>query len=236
MAGVHGEHMYGYVDRVPGLCSVATQFFHINFVPLFPLGTYIVLEGASPQQGPQGKRIPMNAKSVLVGYFRGWVGLAAVGLFAYCAIQAGTILLDGQPDGLVRGLVIAGLLAAYCCVWWAMLATHRSWLAAWGVVLAATGGYFWWDHANPPPPKPANPFKAVMPKLLKEREELPTFLAWAHGCLFALCAMRTFDTAGRLRAYDLGEMLGLTEEQIDEIRESQSPQPDGQPKADEYSS
>lgn len=236
MAGVHGEHMYGYVDRVPGLCHVATQFFHINFVPLFPLGTYLILEGANPQQGPQGKRIPMSAKSVLLGYFRGWVGLGAIVLFGYCAIQAGTILLDGQPDGLIRGLVIAGLLAAYGCVWWAIIGSHKSWLLAWAVVLAATGGYFWWDHENPPPPKPANPFKAAMPKLLKEREEMPTFFLWAHGCLFALGVMRTFDTAGRLRSYELGEMLGLTEEQIDAIRDGPAHETELQPKADEYSS
>lgn len=217
MAGVHGERMYGYVDRVPGLCHVATQFFHFNFVPIFPLGSYLIQENAPVSQGIQGRRIGMSLKSVLVGYFRGWVGLATIVLFAICAIQAGETILDGQANDLAHVLVFGGLTLVYGCVWWAMLGSHKSWILAWLVVLAATGGYFWWDSANPVPPKPANPFKAPAFAGRKHREELPTLLLSANGCLFALAALRSFDNAGRAKAYELGELLGLSEDDMDEI-------------------
>ncbi|QEL15290.1 hypothetical protein [Limnoglobus roseus] len=231
MAGVHGEHMYGYVDRVPGLCYVSTRFFHINFVPLIPLGSFVVLEGTEAEQGFQGKRIGFNAKSVLLGYFRGWVGLAVIVLFGYCAIQAGEIWSDGA-DALTRGLVICGLVAWYGCVWWALIASHKSWLIGWLLVLAGSAGYFAWDHENPPPQKPANfnPFRAAPPKVQQHREELPTVLLYANGCLFALSVLRTFDKAGRSRAYALGELLGVGDEQMDAIWEKAT----GQPIPDEY--
>ncbi len=231
MAGVHGERMYGYVDRVPGLCYVATQFFHFNFVPLFPLGSYVVLEGSEAEQGFQGKRIGFNAKSLLLGYFRGWVGLAVIVLCAMCAIFAGEIWSDGA-DGLTRGLVICGLVAWYGCVWWVLIAWHKSWLFGWLVVLVGSGGYFAWDHENPPPPRPANmnPFRVALPKIQQHREELPLLLLCGNGCLFALAVMRTFDKAGRSRAYELGEILGVGEEQMDAIWEKAT----GLPMPDEF--
>lgn len=218
MAGVHGERMYGYADRVPGLCYVATQFWHFNFVPLVPLGSYLVMEGSEGEKGFQGKRIGFNAKSLLLGYFRGWVGLAVIVLFVICSIQAYEIWSDGA-DGLTLGLVIGGLVLFYGCVWWALIAWHKSWLFAWLVVLVGSGGYFAWDHENPPPPRPANPWIVAVPKRQREREELPTLLLAGNGCLFALSALRAFDKAGRNRAYELGELLGLTDEQMDAVWE-----------------
>lgn len=226
MAGVHGERMYGYVDRVPGLCYVATRFWHFNFVPVVPLGSFLVLEGTEGEQGFQGKKIGFNAKSVLLGYFRGWAGLAVIGLFAYCAITAHELWSD-NADAVTQGLVICGLVGWYASVWWALLATHKSWLFGWLVVLAGSGGYFAWDHENPPPPKPANfnPFRDARPKFQKHRDDLPTFLLAANGCLFALSVLRTFDRAGRSRAYELGESLGVSDEQMDRIWEKASGQP-----------
>lgn len=224
MAGVHGEQFYGYVDRVPGLCYVATRFWHFNFVPLIPLGSFLVVEGSKTEQGFQGRPIGWNAKSLLLGYFRGWVGLAVIVLFAMCCIQAGEIWADGA-DELTLGGVIVGLVAFYGCVWWALVAWHRSWLFAWLAVLAGSGGYFAWDHENPPPPRPANPWKAAVPKRQREREELPTLLLAGNGCLFALSLMRSFDRAGRTRAYELGALLGLGDEQMDEVWEKATGQP-----------
>ncbi len=43
MAGVHGKMMYGTCDVVPELFYVGTFFFHINFVPLIPLGSHLIL-------------------------------------------------------------------------------------------------------------------------------------------------------------------------------------------------
>jgi hypothetical protein len=219
MAGVHGERLYGYIDRVPGLCYVATQFFHFNFVPIFPLGTYLVLDSANAPPAMQHRCIGMNLKSVLIGYFRGWVGLATIILFAICAIQSLEAIVDTRPGDGLHALAIAVAALGYAAVWWAMIASHRSWIVAWFLVLAATGGYFAWDDANPPPPKPDNPFKAPAVRGHKHREDLPTYF------LFALTVLRTFDRAGRGRAFELGELLGVDEDGIRELL-------DGAPKVD----
>jgi hypothetical protein len=223
MAGVHGERLYGYVDRVPGLFRVATMFFHFNFVPIFPMGTYLVTEGPTAQAGFQGLRINLNLKSVLVGYFRGWVGLASIVLFAVCGIQSCEAIFDTNPSDAVRALTIAIAVVAYGSVWWAMIAYHRSWIVAWFVVLGATGGYFAWDSANPLPPKPANPFKAPFVAAQRHRDGLPDYFVWANGCLLSLVVLRTFDRASRGRAIELGERIGIDEEHMLEILNPAAP-------------
>src|SRR3989442_10481906 len=42
--GVFGTRLFGQADRVAGLFCVRTRFFHINFVPLIPLASYLVFE------------------------------------------------------------------------------------------------------------------------------------------------------------------------------------------------
>ncbi len=231
MAGVHGERLYGYVDRVPGLGYVATQFFHFNFVPIFPMGSYAVPEVVTaPLVTP--RRIPLNLKSVLVGYFRGWVGLATIVLFAVCGIQSLEAILDAKPGDALAALAIGVGVVAYAAVWWAMIASHKSWLVAWLVVLAASGGYFAWDAANPPPPKPDNPFKAQLRPGQRNRADLPDLFLYANGCLFALAALRAFDRAGRGRAYELGDLLGADEERITELLDGgREPAADDEPRA-----
>ncbi len=41
---VYGTRLYGRVDMIPGLCYVATRFFHIFWIPIIPLGSQIVVE------------------------------------------------------------------------------------------------------------------------------------------------------------------------------------------------
>ncbi len=231
MAGVHGERFYGYVDRVPGLGYVATQFFHFNFVPVFPLGSYVVPEAVAAAFAVP-RRIPMNLKSVLVGYFRGWVGLATIVLFAVCGIQSIESIQDTKPGDAMTALAVAVAAVAYAAVWWAMIGSHKSWILAWLLVLAATGGYFAWDAANPLPPKPDNPFKAPVARGHRHRADLPDLFLYANGCLFALTALRAFDRAGRGRAYELGDILGVDEERINELLDGgREPTADDEPRA-----
>lgn len=235
MAGVHGECMYGYVDRVPGLCYVGTIFYHFNFVPIVPMRSIVVSENNYPGLPPQMHRIPMNLKSVLIGYFRGWVGLATVILFAYCGLNICEILLDAQRDDLIQAVIIGTAVMTYLAVWWAIIARHRSWIIAWLITIAATGAYLVWDAENPPPPRPANPFKEPVPRFQRLRQDMPNFLISGHGCLLALSVLRTFDRAGRRRAYELGEILGIPEDEMDLIWEQVAgTRPDNEPSDQDY--
>jgi hypothetical protein len=76
-----GLLVFGMVDRVPRVCYVATVFFHINLVPLFPLGSYLILEPTRRYQF-YGQRISLSWKSVLMGWARtgllGSTGVASI--------------------------------------------------------------------------------------------------------------------------------------------------------------
>jgi len=68
--GVFGTRLFGQVDRVAGLFSVRTKFFHVNFVPLIPLSSYLVFEekGGSAGRGIELKKLRWN--SVLLAWLR----------------------------------------------------------------------------------------------------------------------------------------------------------------------
>ena len=73
MVAIFGCRLLGATDAVPSVFYVATRFFHIDFLPLFPLESYIVLK-----QGG-AKKIPLSCKSIAVAWLRaiGWAGVLA---------------------------------------------------------------------------------------------------------------------------------------------------------------
>lgn len=79
---VFGSRLYGKVDEVPGLFHVATKFGHLNFVPLIPTQSYVVL--AKNGNTFRGVPIPMSAKSVFVTWGRAisFVAMVLGGIFA----------------------------------------------------------------------------------------------------------------------------------------------------------
>jgi hypothetical protein len=66
---VIGERYAGPVDRVPGRCYVVTRVFHINNLPLIPLGGLLVIEGTESKTfisgitTCDGVEIPVSGKS-----------------------------------------------------------------------------------------------------------------------------------------------------------------------------
>ena len=79
---VFGSRLMGKVDEVPGLFHVATKFGHINFLPLIPMQSYVVL--GKNGRSFRGVPIPMSGKSVLAAWGRSIGVLAALigGIFA----------------------------------------------------------------------------------------------------------------------------------------------------------
>jgi hypothetical protein len=65
-----GNHYYGKVDVVPNLCYVATRFFHVNFVPLIPLGSCIIVDGSEKGDNFQGIQTSLSLKSIFVAWLR----------------------------------------------------------------------------------------------------------------------------------------------------------------------
>jgi hypothetical protein len=72
--------LFGRTDKVPGLLFVGTSFFYFCFIPLIPLGSYIVrYEDDDWFGGFKGVPIGFSFKSVLYG----WGRVAAVLAIAY---------------------------------------------------------------------------------------------------------------------------------------------------------
>ena len=97
---VYGTRYLGKINVVPGLFHVATKFFHINFVPLVPLGSAIVIENsdhkmANGQLGILAVKLPFNWQSFFMAYFRTilWICLLAsiffLGMNLIPALQGG---------------------------------------------------------------------------------------------------------------------------------------------------
>ena len=74
-----GTRLFGKVQQTPRGQFIATQFVHVLFFPIIPLGSFLVTE--SHDRGWAGFEIPKNPISVFVGYLRGlsaWVAISLV--------------------------------------------------------------------------------------------------------------------------------------------------------------
>jgi hypothetical protein len=98
---VFGTRLLGKVDAVPGLGHVATRFFHVNFLPLIPTQSYLVL--ARTGKSFRGIPIPLSFKSLVIAWVR-TITFAA-------AIIGGIVLmigLTGSPSDRA-GMFVPGL-------------------------------------------------------------------------------------------------------------------------------
>ncbi len=104
---VYGRRMYGQVDS-SGPTSIRTQFVHIWYLPLFPIGSYLVV--GETAGGARTIRIPMHGVSVLAAYLRVWGLVGAVSFLIAAATSDG--IFEALP-ALVVGLLlgVAGVVA-----------------------------------------------------------------------------------------------------------------------------
>lgn len=93
---VFGTRMYGQVDRMPE-GYVATQFFHIWFIPLFPIKSMLVTEDTGGD-GVRGISLGWSGKSILAAYFRTAGVLATIVSIGV----AGLALLGAMDHGFER--------------------------------------------------------------------------------------------------------------------------------------
>ncbi len=68
MVIVWGSRLYGKVDAVPGVCHLATNFGHLYYIPLIPMGT-VVVYGSAPE-GDLVSEFSWSFKSILVAWLR----------------------------------------------------------------------------------------------------------------------------------------------------------------------
>lgn len=130
MIVIYGKAFYGKVDSVPGLFHVSTQFFHVYYIPLLPLQSYLVRVEAEDEDHDKGVPVPLCLKSVLCAWVQVALLLALVlglgigfsGLVELCVgnrlhIKAATVVTP-----LLVG-VLAGLL--YVLTRWLSFASRE---------------------------------------------------------------------------------------------------------------
>lgn len=65
-----GSGLFGRTDKVGNLLYVGTNFIHLFFIPLIPLGSYVVRREHDEWDGFKGVRIRLSIKSILYAWAR----------------------------------------------------------------------------------------------------------------------------------------------------------------------
>jgi hypothetical protein len=105
LVAVVGVRPYGKVHRVPGLFYVATNFFHIWFIPLFPTGSWLILDDGSQRSASIG----LSARSILFAYLRPILFVPSAGSFLIVLAGVMSACFDQGPPPL-RVIMVALLL------------------------------------------------------------------------------------------------------------------------------
>ena len=76
---VFGSRLFGTCDVVPELFHVKTMFFHVDYIPLFPTGSYLVFGDG---KDAAGIKIPFSFKSWILTWARAamfiWMVVAGI--------------------------------------------------------------------------------------------------------------------------------------------------------------
>lgn len=110
-----GTVLYGKVHEVPDLFYVKTQFFHVNFLPLFPVKSFVIRAGTETEGNFSGRSVGWNLRSIVTAYGRACLFLAMAAGFAATILTAmlcgeGHDYWDYLGASLVCQVGAAGLL------------------------------------------------------------------------------------------------------------------------------
>jgi hypothetical protein len=103
-----GTKRYGRVDVVPGLLHVETEFFHLWYLPLVPLRSWIVL----PHQRDawSGVPIPLSFRSVAIAWFRGCCFLLGFAALILASIRWDEWINNKRGPDLLVATVIGSIV------------------------------------------------------------------------------------------------------------------------------
>ena len=106
-----GTRLFGMVHLVPGRFYVSTKFLHIFFVPLIPLGSWVVIKESD--HGWEGRPIGVSVLSILMAWFRAALVLGYLGIAVKMFIDmfGSRMPLDGIHAMMFAGLSLLCLVA-----------------------------------------------------------------------------------------------------------------------------
>lgn len=114
---IYGTRFYGKV-KAAGRSFLGTQFVHLYYVPLIPIGTHLILEENGGSY--KGIKTAFSFKSMLAAYLRIWGPLAVI-----ASIAIGVGIIDDVSDdmaataivGIFTGVVTLALLVGTVLAW-----------------------------------------------------------------------------------------------------------------------
>lgn len=106
---IFGKRNFGTTHEVPGVFHVTTNFFHVDFVPLCPIASYLIIDRAISSRGNLGFAIPLNKKSMLLAYGLGasWVSFL---ISMICLIFFSNTYYPNKQAVLLSSLCLVGSL------------------------------------------------------------------------------------------------------------------------------
>ncbi len=121
---IFGSRTYGSVDSIRGLGYVATEFFHLYYIPVVPYRTRFVIKQEA--EGFIGGTLPLDWKSITVAWLR-TVGLLATLFFLAVAVLA---MMNPLSSWLARLVLLALLALSGSLLWvsyssWARVASYQ---------------------------------------------------------------------------------------------------------------
>jgi hypothetical protein len=116
MVVVFGTRLYGKVDQVPGVFYVATRFFHVQFVPLLPVGSVLIIDGTESDGNYTGASIGLSGKSVLFAYLRLLLFLGGI-ITGIVGVVALFSALDNKAS-MVQAISFLVLGPVMLVMWW----------------------------------------------------------------------------------------------------------------------
>jgi hypothetical protein len=109
---IAGSNTYGAVDNIPGLGYVATEFFHLYYLPVIPYRTQFIVRGDAG--GFVGGRLPLSTKSILTAWVR---AASLIGLLIL--VLVGVLTLSEKKFDLMTAISWGlGMLCAGGVVVW----------------------------------------------------------------------------------------------------------------------
>lgn len=108
-----GNQLYGRVDKIPGLFSVATKFFHLYYVPLIPFESWLIIDGTETAEGFQGRKISLSGKSILLAWMRAAAVVCSIGAVFWGLIAVADMNKKGVTSPVSAALLLVSSLFMY---------------------------------------------------------------------------------------------------------------------------
>jgi hypothetical protein len=109
---VFGVRLFGKAEIVPGVFFIATRFFHICFIPLIPMQSFVI--GEDPDGG--GAALPgLHWGSISMAWLRGllFAGALALSIMAWNKVEAGAPASASRPMLLMALGCVAAFAGSY---------------------------------------------------------------------------------------------------------------------------